>query len=63
MQLTVINLASQEARWVEASRQFSAPGLQPVRQLAVPGSALNEAEAAGLYSEQLNRRQQTSGTG
>lgn len=60
MQLTVINLASQEARWVEALRQFNALGLQPVRQLAVPGSALNEAEAAGfagLYSERLNRRQ------
>ena len=60
MQMTVINLASQESRWVEASRQFNALGLQPVRQLALPGSALNDTEAAGLtglYSERLNRLQ------
>jgi GR25 family glycosyltransferase involved in LPS biosynthesis len=60
MQMTVINLASQEARWVEALRQFNALGLRPVRQIAVPGSALSAAEVAGLaglYSERLNRRQ------
>ncbi|HET7867896.1 MAG TPA: glycosyltransferase family 25 protein [Burkholderiaceae bacterium] len=60
MQMTVINLASQESRWADASRQFNALGLQPVRQLALPGSALDDAEAAGLaglYSERLNRLQ------
>lgn len=58
--MTVINLASQTSRWEAASRQFHALHLQPVRQLALPGSALDAAEAAGLagiYSGRLNRMQ------
>lgn len=58
--MTVINLASQTSRWEAASRQFHALHLQPVRQLALPGSALDAAEAAGLagiYSGRLNGMQ------
>ena len=57
MQIVVINLASEQARWLAAERQFRALGLEPTRQEAVEGSLLPAAERARLYSESLNRAQ------
>ncbi len=57
MQIVVINLASEQARWLSASRQFEALGLQPIRQEAVEGSSLQTPQRDALYSEALNRRQ------
>lgn len=57
MQILVINLASQEARWRDACRRFSAVGLRPVRHEAVAGSALTPQQTAQLYSERLNAAQ------
>jgi glycosyl transferase family 25 len=57
MQIVVINLASQEARWLAASRQFRTLGMDVQRQEATAGDALTQAERAGLYSERLNERQ------
>ncbi len=57
MQITIINLASQPARWSEACRQFAAAGLSVVRQDAVEGTTLAPEEAARFYSRRLNARQ------
>jgi glycosyl transferase, family 25 len=57
MQIVVINLASEQARWLAADRQFRALGLEPTRQEAIEGSLLSAAERAALYSESLNRAQ------
>jgi glycosyl transferase, family 25 len=57
MQITVINLASQEARWRDVDRRFAAVGLKPVRHEAVAGTALSPQQTAQLYSEALNARQ------
>ena len=57
MQIALINLASQDARWRAASRQFFDLGLDPVRQEAIAGAALSDAERAALYAERLNARQ------
>jgi glycosyl transferase family 25 len=56
MDIAVINLATQEARWRSASRQFLAFGLNPTRKEAVDGTALTSSERDELYDEPLNRR-------
>jgi glycosyl transferase family 25 len=57
MQIVVINLATEPARWVAASRQFEQVGLQARRLVAIDGSRLGADDQAALYCEELNRRQ------
>jgi glycosyl transferase family 25 len=57
MQIVVINLASEQARWLAVSRQLERLGLAACRLEAVEGSALTAAERDALYSDELNRRQ------
>ena len=56
MDIALINLATQEARWRSASRQFLAVGLRPTRKEAVAGTALTSRERAALYDPSLNAR-------
>jgi glycosyl transferase family 25 len=57
MQISLINLASQDARWRAVSRRFLAAGLPPQRQDAVAGAELTAEQCAALYQEDLNARQ------
>jgi len=57
VQTIVINLPSDDARWVDVRRQFYRAGLRPIYHEATDGSVLSAAEIAGLYSTDLNRRQ------
>lgn len=57
MKIVVINLASEDARWIAVTRQFRAVGLEPTRVEAICGKALAPREVRRLYSEELNRVQ------
>ena len=57
MQTIVINLPSDDARWVDVRRQFYRAGLRPIYHEATDGSGLSEADIDSLYSAELNRRQ------
>ena len=57
MQTIVINLPSDDARWVDVRRQFYRAGLRPIYHEATDGSELSQQEIDGLYSAELNRRQ------
>ncbi len=54
MQITVINLASQPARWLTTARQLATAGLHPERLAAVCGDDLTRIEIDALYSARLN---------
>ena len=57
MQTIVINLPSDDARWVEVRRQFHRAGLRPIYHEATDGSRLSTEEIDRLYSPALNRIQ------
>lgn len=57
MQISVINLASHDARWRAAALQFSSVGLRPSRLEAVEGASLDPATRSLLYGEALNEAQ------
>ena len=56
MQIALINLASEKARWQAALRQFHAVDLVPTRLEAVAGVALSREQSESLYSAELNGR-------
>ena len=57
MQTIVINLPSDDARWVDVRRQFYRAGLRPIYHEATDGSELTAHEIDSLYSAELNRSQ------
>jgi glycosyl transferase family 25 len=57
VQTIVINLPSDDSRWVDVRRQFFRAGLRPVFHEATDGRELSPEERGRLYSEDLNRRQ------
>ena len=56
MQTIIINLPSDDARWVDVRRQFHRAGLRPAFHEAVDGRELSERQLRRLYSPELNRR-------
>ena len=57
VQTIVINLPSDDARWVDVRRQFYRAGLKPIYHEATDGTDLSPQEIDSLYSVALNRRQ------
>ena len=57
MHIVVINLPSQEGRWVHVARQFALAGLKAERVEAVSGRDLSPERLVRLYSAALNRGQ------
>lgn len=57
MKIVVINLESQQRRWLEVMTQFVSIGLDVQLLPATPGHSLMGEQLEALYSEELNRRQ------
>jgi glycosyl transferase family 25 len=57
VQTIVINLPSDDARWVDVRRQFYRAGLRPIYHEATDGTGLSRDEIDSLYSADLNRSQ------
>jgi glycosyl transferase family 25 len=57
VQTIIINLPSDDARWVDVRGQFQRAGLRPSFHEAVEGLELTPEQCRALYSDRLNRSQ------